>query len=608
MQSWSFTTTVSSYIYKDTTVTFQPSITSSNIPTGHNRVRFINHANSIPQLETALSAASYIFTQAMEQENIDIIGLPVEVSLEDFSSDPSILCKVEIVYTDTIGSLDNYPRMRSLINGVSYPVLIPMALSNQSRYTDKNVAMHIKLPSNVQYHCSLDPCPVDKNDAITILLRALIKGCGVQSTFDTHTFSVGIEDEGVRYLNIFDILVYNWSSGNTLPLASIADGVSAHSFFSGKTIYANGFISRTNTTPVPIHLHNDQEYFPNTPLSELTTNYVSSDIYTEDELENGMYDLLDAFIPPYISIREITPYSMSLLRALGWYYDCPVGNESYHTLANSIMSCNSTIYAPLSTCSVYISGNGVDLSNIVCELNTHDSSYTLLEAGYNRSFTIPEIPNNIQWRRNPITKNIVGQIRATAFTLIEDYEEQTKICEIEIPYRPNKPIIQRNETSNTDSIQLHLSAFANGSDFYTVTYTGLANSDVHTFSTTADAIDTILRMPATQYYDVEVYGTNNVGNSDSYCFTAGYSIEPEISLYTQVIGNTLRYSFVFANPDLERPIKTGLVTIMNVSGSIVMSNRAKPGDYINISSLARGYYTLVVHANGQTYSKLFYKR
>ena len=43
----------------------------TNIPTTTKRVRFINRVTTNPEIEIALTTAEYIFSAAMESENID---------------------------------------------------------------------------------------------------------------------------------------------------------------------------------------------------------------------------------------------------------------------------------------------------------------------------------------------------------------------------------------------------------------------------------------------------------------------------------------------------------------------------------------------------------
>ena len=67
-----------------------------------------------------------------------------------------------------------------------------------------------------------------------------------------------------------------------------------------------------------------------------------------------------------------------------------------------------------------------------------------------------------------------------------------KTFAIEIPFRPNRPLVQKLESATNGFITLDLKAFADGSETYTIAYTGLASGDTHTFTVTANALDTIL--------------------------------------------------------------------------------------------------------------------
>lgn len=55
------------------------------------------------------------------------------------------------------------------------------------------------------------------------------------------------------------------------------------------------------------------------------------------------------------------------------------------------------------------------------------------------------------------------------------YVEKEKVCAIEIPYRPNRLLVQRSESTTNGFKTLDLKAFANGSETYTITYTGVTS-------------------------------------------------------------------------------------------------------------------------------------
>ena len=158
-----YTTTITTPIYG--TASGPPAINPPccPLPTGTRRVHFINHTNNnIPELETALDVANCIFTDAMAQENIDMVPLEVEVLLEDLGIDSSIICKVEIIYSDTIDENSSYHNIEEYANAGTLPVLVPMAMSNQSRRGNYGTAMRIKLRPNVSYHCDTTQAPVGK--------------------------------------------------------------------------------------------------------------------------------------------------------------------------------------------------------------------------------------------------------------------------------------------------------------------------------------------------------------------------------------------------------------------------------------------------------------
>ena len=183
------------------------------------------------------------------------------------------------------------------------------------------------------------------------------------------------------------------------------------------------------------------------------------------------------------------------------------------------------------------------LSNIVCNLQSIDSIYLIATGNMNNDISFNSIPQNIQWKRNQITKNIIGQIKARVGMLSGgEYVEVEKICDIELPYKPNKPIIQKSEETTNGVISLHLNAFANGSNTYTVSYTGTKYADTHTFIVTEDALDTILtNISGNQLYNLSIYGTNSIGNSDTCHLTFGFSANPVLNMTISVWGPTIKY-------------------------------------------------------------------
>ena len=602
VQLWAFRTTITSAIHLDTTESVGTYQSTGNFSTHIKRVD-INNLTNIPSYQTAMDAAAYIFSAAMSKIGIDLVEIKANVVMEDLNADSDIICKVDIVYSDTIEDISDFHQVSQYLN-LYHPVLIPMAMSDQSRRENHGVGLTIRLQSGTPFHSDITPAPEDKYDLITILLRALAMGCGIQSTFDASTLNVGIDSGNVIYVNAFDTQIFN---ENLVPLMSVVDGnISLSSFLNGKNIYAEGWRSTLGTDTVHISLHNQWKYFPFTPLSDLTLNTLAPEQY-RDDWGYGSDDILTADMQMGVSFREVTPYTITLLRKLGWMRTIPVGYNPYVDLYACHLLCSDSVLLPNVGYTISFDRNMVTDINSYCELQSINNTYTI--GNFNGStFSYSNIPNNIQWRRNPITKNIIGQIKAEALSLYDFSTTQMKICDIEIPYRPNKPIVHKSETSNSSDIYLDLSAFANGSDMYTISYTGLTYSDVHSFSVSSNAIDTILCIPATQYYDVAIYGTNSNGNSDTYYFTIGSSIQPQIDLKVTVSGNTLRYYLNSDNATYLPNTTIGTKVIVNTSGTIMMSPSESPGEAISISSLPQGYYLFSVIINGQAYSKPFFKR
>ena len=166
--------------------------------------------------------------------------------------------------------------------------------------------------------------------------------------------------------------------------------------------------------------------------------------------------------------------------------------------------------------------------------------------------------------RNPETKHIIGEIQGEASMSVSgENGSQQKKCYVEIPYKPNRPIVQRTESEDNGTLHLHLKSFANGSNTYTVSYTGVTNNDTHSFTVAADALDTVIaNIPATQLYNATIYISDVVISS---------------------------------------------VKITDIAGNTMLVSSAGSGDVISISSLPRGRYILTVVADGNTYSRMFIK-
>lgn len=584
----------------------------STIPHNLRRVRIINRIDSMPELATAIAAAEYIFTDAMQQECIDLVDVDAEVLLGDnsmFIGDE--LCKVAIEYTDTLFFSNQYHDFSYLSSPYPIRLLFPMAMTNQTRGYTAGTGMHIYLNPSFPYHFDKSQAPEDKYDMITILLRALAIGCGIQSSLNPDNLDFGKSIGNQTYITAFDTQIYNDSS---YTFADVAEGdVTAANFLANHSIFANGYGQGIDS----IKLFNDWESGINgaTNVSGLTLNSIDYNTYTNDELDSGFYDLLDADLRQGVSLRTVTPYTMGLLRKLGWMRTVATGPEDpLNDLYNSSLQCSNTILSPNTSYTLSMSGIA-GMNDPVCKLYTKDSSYVIgnmQDYGNYATFSYSSIPQTLQWQRDPISKNIIGQFQAIADLYIYNQSfTQRKTFDIQIPFPPNKPIIQKSEITDNGNIQLHLNAFANGSDTYTVTYTGLTYSDVHTFTISANALDTLLaNIPGNQLYNISIYGTNNQGNGNSYNFTFGFSAHPLLNMTIVFNSNYVTYNFNSnGNPIDLSDVTISSVTISDAStGYVWLTSNAGPCEEISISSLPRGRYIISVVANGDTYSRMFLKR
>ena len=606
--TYAFQTVLTSSIYlsEETGSYSNPSVTT--VPITTRRVRFINRITSNPEVQTALTIAESIFSEAMNSEYLEFAPIIAEVIYgENSELDFGEVCKVAVLYTDTIIHTAYYNSIRQYYY-TDYPALIPKVMHNLGHSTvSSSPVIQIKLNPNIAYHFDNSPVPYDKCDAITIFLRALAIGCGIHSTFDPENLQFGITNEGNTYISAFDSKIYN-DMGVTYSDV-VSGNTSAMEFLRNRSIFATGYRSIFTHDDIAIQLFNDWEenFNSSISISSKTLNTINCSTYTDEEYDSGFYDLLDADLGYGIEQRTVSPYTMALLRSLGWEKTIPVGDD--YAIDNSTLYCSANVLRPNQTYSLWSTDNNMFIDDVVCQLDGVDSIYSIGTSSEN-SFCYQSIPENIQWKRNPATKNIVGQIRCKAYKLIDSrLLEYDKECPIEVPYRPNRPIVQKSESANNGSFRLHLKAFANGSETYTITYTGITYGDTHTFTVSANALDTILdNIAANQLYDMSIYGTNSEGNSEMYNFTFGTSVRPQLNLAVVLMGTSLIYDLSDNGTIDISNVTIDLVQITNVRGIVKLTSQAGSGEPINVSSLARGTYILTVVADGTTYSRTFVKR
>jgi len=608
--SYAYKTTFTSSIYassnEGSTAVVNEQIDYSSIT---KKVFFIRHENTdtVIDIMTAITKAEIIFSEALQQENIDLIDIRADIMFGESSSfESEEVCKVEVIYSDTLVDNPNYHDFYDRYSlSPDIDILVPMAMSNQTRGGDYGECMHIMLNPNLKYNYGNSAIDSSEYDLITVLLRALAMGCGIQSTV-SKTVHFGIDDGMHHYINAFDTQIYN-DAGYTYADV-VAGNVTSVNFLAGHDILVSGLENIVD--PLIIHLYNDwQVGVSGTNISHKTLNTIDGiTTYSEDEWNEGFMDLLDADLEKGVAIRTVTPYTMAILRKLGWMKTVAVGYNPYTNLYNCRLQCSSTILYPDTPYLLSLGNGNVSLSSLECELFARNGTYTIGEAyPFIPAFEYSDIPDNIQWQRNPVTKNIIGRLKGIA---TQGNASMEKTLGIEIPYRPNKPIIQKSEVTEDGLIELTLKVLADGSNSYTLTYTGVTNGDVHTFTVYANRLDTILtNIPATQLYNMSIYGTNNHGNSNSYNFTFGFSAQPTLTLTTSVQGNILTYD-LSSNGTIDiSDVVISSVQITDANGNIWLTpNSAGSGDPISISSLLRGYYILTVVADGHSYSRMFIKR
>lgn len=582
-----------------------PTIPSSNT----RRVRFLNRIDSNIELENALGEANKIFSSIMASEMLDLVLINAEVQMgEVFEFSIDEVCKVIVNYSDTL--MDN--TLYYYFNQYLYsdlPILIPKAISNQASGSSDGCSMLIKLNPQVSYYFGTSEEGISPNeyDAITILLRALVIGCGIQSTLNPYTTQFGQIYNGQKYINVFDYQIHNDLNNQYSDVAN--EYITPYEFLAGRLIFANGYGDRYASCSTPVQLFNDWYMSNNyTDLSTNTLNTIDPISYTDSEIEDGFCDLMDPQIPLGYTQRTITPYTMRMLRGIGWIKTTPVGNENYlYNFYDSKLTCSSNILLPNNTYSISLSSSGV-INNLSCELESTDSLFEIGTFQTNNSFSYHSIPANIQWRRNPSTKNIIGHIRGTASMLVDEYYEIEKICDIEIPYKPEKISVQKSETEVNGNVMLDIHAYSNGSSSYTVSYIGASDHISHSFTTSTNPLDTIIEISGSQLYNLSVFGSNTEGNSDTCSFTFGFSTHPYLYMSVSVMGNVLKYDLSYNGMIDVSNLVISHVQISDSNGGIYPTPLVGSGEPIDISGLTRGYYVLTVIADGNTYSRLFIKR
>ena len=576
------------------------------IPACVHRVHITSYVDSMIALPNALSSASAYFSDAMEKEEIEFVDLNAELYMgTDAMFVNNEICRVSVNYSEHIVHTSNFPSFDFLSSPL--PLVYPIAMVNQAAGSSNNVAVQIYLNPGYSYYCGSGNAPDGTKDMVTILLRALAMGCGIQSSLNPETMQMGVVRGGITCVTPFDSQIYN-DAGYTFSDV-VSGNISIANFLTNHSIYTNGYDWLYGSGSVEIKLFNEWEGGNADYLTSKTFNRIDSYTYTDEEYENDFYDLLDYNLTDNTTIRRITKYTLYILRKLGWYKSIATADDPFEDLHSCTLQCSSQTLLPNQTYSVSLSSWMVDLSDVECKLLSVDSAYVIGNIQANSVFSYTSIPQNIQWMRNPETKHIIGEIQGEASMSVSgENGSQQKKCYVEIPYKPNRPIVQWTESENNGSLQLHLKSFANGSNTYTVSYTGVTNNDTHSFTVAADALDTIIaNIPATQLYNATIYGTNNEGNSDQYNFTFGFSAHPTLTLRLVATRTYLIYDLSDNGQIDISNVVISSVKITDIAGNTMLISSAGSGEMIPINLLPRGRYILTVVADGNTYSRMFIK-
>lgn len=251
-----FQTTLTSSIYITEDATQIPSQSTTSIPTGIRRVHFVNRVDDKPEIETALTAAEYIFSDAMKSAGVDLVNIEAEVLWGDATEFAlEEVSKVDVFYTDDKTSNPSYPYFNSY--QTELPVLIPQSAYYQCSGVSDGACMQIKLNPDMSYYFGTDTVPEDKIDAITILLRSLAIGCGIQSTLTPDSIHFGKVYNQKTYVNLFDTKIYN--DLNATYCDVVTGHVSEVAFLGNRIIYATGYSARFESNLTSVRLHNDWE-------------------------------------------------------------------------------------------------------------------------------------------------------------------------------------------------------------------------------------------------------------------------------------------------------------------------------------------------------------
>lgn len=580
------------------------SIKSNIVGNVHNgSIQIINKTGTEGELVNAIQYAEVIFYNEMEKHLIDVAYLNAELQWglsNDFESNE--LCKLDVVY-DTEASYHKY-HPHIVPYGVDN-VLYPLALSLQSKggTTENVLCMTIILNPDVSFYYGTDAKPgIDEYDMVTVLLRALTTGCGFQTTLNPTLLTIGQQIGNSTYINSLDVHIRN-NNGNSIQDVRAGD------------ITLKNFLCEKQVGIGDILLYNDWENGDWLDMSFRTLNFVSENIYTQAERDSNFIDLMDPYLPVGVAIHELTKYTLPVLQKIGWLFDVAVGegNPAEENLYHSSIT-GSHILLPNIDYTFSISNHSVNVNSFRCELFTEDSIFVLATSS-NFAF-LPvhynSLPKDQKWKRNPLTKNIIGRVvcNASVYNGL-NIVKQSKTYAIEIPYVPDVPNVKKEETIVDDMIQLKLQAFANGSNKYIVQYKGY--HDMIPYTDTIES-ETLIKeynnIPANQTYRMQIKGVNSTGEGETFSMFLGVSEDVQLKMRTTCTGSTLWYSFYYGNDEVT-DIDVAMVDIISRDGGFWTISSAKPRDIINLSVLpgGRGVYVIrVTLQDGRQFSDTFMKR
>ena len=506
------------------------------------------------------------------------------------------LCKVEIQYV--LG--ENQYNQHINTGGSSVANLAkPTALAKYYSLTNVLEGMEneydIIVYLNSQYITSnqnLERFNINKNraalenefDLTTVLLRALVAGCGFHSEIKRDSnglLSVRTNIGTEKYITIFDANVrdsqYNYLPHTYLDSLEEHDEVSAFLDNSQIEFYGQG-------------LYNDYSATANN-FNPIIANYLD---FTEDNDD----ELMQAYLSPGVTIRSITPSTLNVLQFLGWRYDLAVG-PTFPT--KSIVS-SDTLYSQTNYI-FQLQNCGTGEFRII--MPSDEGGYELhreniLLPGFNPEFEykLDTLPNML-WARDLSTGNAKAVISFTD-------ENGTIEKDAYIPFRPNTPIISMDgmRANGMLFVTIHYSAY--GATSFIVTRTDVDTNDIICDTISGSSHFTSYALFGTHNYEINIRAINNAGYTEIQKYIFNSATQGTWGIILRQVDQSIKITTVYNGSQIDYPITKS--EVYTIGGQLLLTQNSS-SKYVDVSSLARGIYVMkVTLQHGQIVSSNFAKR